>query len=224
MFYPYTIIGHSQMLGDIIDAIAAVNGYVSRVVQNAEDRPRKGELTLRERVSQIRYGVNIQSIDEFNPSPDERYVLGVGGGRLAFRKTIQQIQSKFGIAFTSLVHPSAIISPAATIHEGVFVGAGCVIASGANLAPFSMMNRASSLGHDSKLGTYAVIQPGAHVGGYVTIGTGATVGLGASVIERISVGDGAFVAAGAVVIQDVPDHALVAGIPAKVKKYKEILT
>jgi UDP-2-acetamido-3-amino-2,3-dideoxy-glucuronate N-acetyltransferase len=44
---------------------------------------------------------------------------------------------------------------------------------------------------------------------------GATVGANATVVCGVTVGRHAFVAAGAVVARDVPDHALVAGNPAR---------
>ncbi|MEA3368379.1 MAG: DapH/DapD/GlmU-related protein [Planctomycetota bacterium] len=44
---------------------------------------------------------------------------------------------------------------------------------------------------------------------------GATIGAGATIVCGITIGRYAFVAAGAVVREDVPDFALVAGVPAK---------
>ena len=45
--------------------------------------------------------------------------------------------------------------------------------------------------------------------------TGATVGANATVVCGHDLGRWSMVAAGAVVTKDVPDHALVAGVPAK---------
>jgi acetyltransferase-like isoleucine patch superfamily enzyme len=42
--------------------------------------------------------------------------------------------------------------------------------------------------------------------------------MGAIVIERLTIGAGVTIAAGSVVTKDVPDHALVAGAPAVIKK------
>jgi acetyltransferase-like isoleucine patch superfamily enzyme len=44
------------------------------------------------------------------------------------------------------------------------------------------------------------------------------IGAGAIVVDGVRVGKGAVVAAGAVVIEDVPDHTVVAGVPASVVK------
>lgn len=45
---------------------------------------------------------------------------------------------------------------------------------------------------------------------------GASIGANATILCGLTIGRGALVAAGAVVTRDVPDHALVAGVPAKV--------
>ena len=44
---------------------------------------------------------------------------------------------------------------------------------------------------------------------------GASIGANATVVCGVTIGAWAFVAAGAVVTRDVPDHALVAGVPAR---------
>lgn len=44
---------------------------------------------------------------------------------------------------------------------------------------------------------------------------GATLGANCTIVCGVSIGEGAFVAAGAVVNQDVPDYALVGGVPAR---------
>lgn len=45
---------------------------------------------------------------------------------------------------------------------------------------------------------------------------GASIGSNATVLCGITIGEGAIVGAGAVVTKDVPDHAIVAGVPARV--------
>jgi acetyltransferase-like isoleucine patch superfamily enzyme len=47
---------------------------------------------------------------------------------------------------------------------------------------------------------------------------GASVGSGATILSKVTVGEGAIVGAGSVVTKDVPDHAIVAGNPAKVRR------
>jgi chloramphenicol O-acetyltransferase type B len=52
------------------------------------------------------------------------------------------------------------------------------------------------------------------------IGNDVWIGSNVIVLDGLSVGDGAVIAAGAVVTKDVPAYAVVAGVPAKVIKYR----
>jgi acetyltransferase-like isoleucine patch superfamily enzyme len=54
----------------------------------------------------------------------------------------------------------------------------------------------------------------------VTIGNDVWIGANAIIFDGISIGDGAIVGAGAVVTKDVPPYAIVAGIPARIIRYR----
>ena len=82
------------------------------------------------------------------------------------------------------------------IENGVFLGPSCVFTN--DLTPRARYSK----GHDNYKKT--VIREGASVGANATIVCGHTVG------------KYALVAAGAVVTKDVPDYALVAGVPARI--------
>lgn len=54
----------------------------------------------------------------------------------------------------------------------------------------------------------------------VVIGNDVWIGYGASIIEGLEIGDGAIIAAGSIVTKNVPPYAIVAGIPARIIKYR----
>jgi acetyltransferase-like isoleucine patch superfamily enzyme len=58
--------------------------------------------------------------------------------------------------------------------------------------------------------------------GEVKIGRGCWIGQGARIVRPVSIGDNVVIAAGAVVISDIPSGAVVAGVPARVVKYREV--
>lgn len=56
--------------------------------------------------------------------------------------------------------------------------------------------------------------------GEIVIGDDVWIGTNALILSGVTVGQGAIIAAGAVVSKDVPAYSVVAGIPAKVIKYR----
>jgi acetyltransferase-like isoleucine patch superfamily enzyme len=55
----------------------------------------------------------------------------------------------------------------------------------------------------------------------VVVGYGADIGMNASILPGVRIGRQAIVGAGAVVTQDVPDFAVVAGVPARVLYFRD---
>jgi acetyltransferase-like isoleucine patch superfamily enzyme len=55
----------------------------------------------------------------------------------------------------------------------------------------------------------------------VRVGDGADIGVNAVLLPGVTVGEGAIVGAGAVVTKDVPDYAVVAGVPATVLRNRK---
>jgi acetyltransferase-like isoleucine patch superfamily enzyme len=68
------------------------------------------------------------------------------------------------------------------------------------------------------VGDHVHIASGAVLAGGVIVGHGAQIGCGATVRESVSIGDRAVVGAGSVVNKDVPQDAIVMGVPAKLRK------
>lgn len=54
----------------------------------------------------------------------------------------------------------------------------------------------------------------------VTIGNDVWIGTGVFIKSGVTIGNGAIIAAHSVVINDVPPYAIVAGVPATIKKYR----
>jgi sugar O-acyltransferase (sialic acid O-acetyltransferase NeuD family) len=213
---PVILFGTGNMLSDIYDCCLASRLQVSAIFLNAAEEVRPRTKSLSTRLAELGEHPAVARIEEFVPVPGEQYFLVPTTP--AKRRLADELRARFGIAFARLVHPSAYVSPYARLGEGVFVGARSVVAAGAVLADHVFVNRGVTVGHDTTIGEYAQLQPGCNVGGHVRIGRAALIGIGAQVQQELEVGPGAAVAAGAAVVEDVPERALVAGVPATVKR------
>ena len=99
------------------------------------------------------------------------------------------------------IQNSAQIYEPAVIEDGVFIGPGVILTN--DLCPRAI----NSSGELLKESDWSKVK--------VYIDHGASIGAGSICVAPVKIGKWAMVAAGAVVIQDVPDYALVAGVPAK---------
>lgn len=141
--------------------------------------------------------------------------LVVSIGHNAVRKRIvERIRAQYGKVF----HPSAIISQSASIGEGTVMMAGTIINAGSSIGKHVILNTGSVVDHDCSIGDFVHISPNATLCGGVVIDEGTHIGAGATVIPNVRIGKWATIGAGSVIIRDVPDYAVVVGVPGKVRK------
>ncbi len=120
-----------------------------------------------------------------------------------------------GFDMPTLVHPSCVVSPAATVGSACVLCAGAVVGPQTVLGTGVIVNTRASVDHDVRLGDFAHVAPGATVCGFVSIGRATWIGAGAVVRDHLAIGARVMVGAGAVVLQDVADGLTVFGCPAK---------
>lgn len=113
-----------------------------------------------------------------------------------------EIQRDAAIGARCKISSHSFICEGVTIEEEVFIGHGVMFVNDryprATNANGSLQTEA-----DWKLETTRVKRR-------------ASIGSNATIVSGVTIGEGALVGAGAVVTKDVPDHAIVAGVPARV--------
>ena len=118
--------------------------------------------------------------------------------------------------FDPIVDPTAITPISLDISEGVFINSGAILGGKSCLCAFCFINRGASLGHHISVGEFASIGPSAVMGAHVMIGRGAVIGAGAIILPKVIIGNNSVVGAGSVVTDNVPEHVLVIGNPARI--------
>lgn len=152
---------------------------------------------------------------ELSRVPHDALVIAIGDNRL--RCALSQRLLSNGERFFVARHPASVIAPDVRIDPGTVICAGVVVSPACEIGPGVILNTACSIDHHNIIGGYAHIGPGARLGGAVAVGDEALIGIGAVVLPSRRIGSRAVVGAGAVVISDVPDDAIVTGVPARVR-------
>lgn len=141
-------------------------------------------------------------------------IVAIGDNRI--RLSYAGIVKEHGLEMISAIHPRALISPTAKIGTNVVIAAGAILSTNAHVADSCIINTGAIIDHECRIGAGVHICPGVLLAGRVEVETGAFVGLGAKVLPCLRIGAHATVGAAALVREDVPAHATVVGVPARV--------
>lgn len=192
--------GHGRVVAEIARALGiAVELFI-------DDAAKPGQVVS---------GLAVVTLEEFLGRMDRPDVaLGVGGN--SSRQVVMQRLLEAKVRLSTVTHPSAVVSPTASLGEGSVVMANAVINADARCGRGVIVNSGAVVEHDCELGDFAHVSPNAALAGGVRVGAFAHVGIGASVLPLVRIGERAVVGGGACVVRDVPDGMTVVGVPARV--------
>lgn len=184
--YLYGASGHAKVIIDILKAVGeSINGLI-------DDNPEVEQLQG--------YAV------EHGYSGQTPLIISIGSNFVR-KKIAERIGANYGTA----IHPSAIVSPTATIGEGTVVMQGAVIQAEAKIGKHCIINTGASVDHECRIEDYVHVSPHATLCGNVSVGEGTWVGAGSTIVQGIKIGKWSVIGAGTVVARNVPDGVLVVG-------------
>ena len=144
--------------------------------------------------------------------------LGNNRLRVAFLKQARE----YGYQTPNYIHPDVKISPDVNIaEEGVYILGNTYIMPHVSIEKDVMISVGANIIHHTVLQQGVFISNGVNLGASITAEEYAYIGMGSTIMTGVKIlGKDCLIGAGAVVIRDVPVGAVMAGIPAKVIKYK----
>ena len=111
-----------------------------------------------------------------------------------------EIQKNARVGKNCKISSHTFICEGVTIEDDVFVGHGVTFIN--DSYPRATTNGELQTEQDWK------VEP-------TRVRNGASIGSGATILANVTIGEGALIGAGSVVTRDVPEHAIVAGNPAR---------
>jgi sugar O-acyltransferase (sialic acid O-acetyltransferase NeuD family) len=143
-------------------------------------------------------------------------VFGIASPQVKLRLAAELEQRFPQLQWPSLIHPTVQYDKeSARIGRGIVMCANTVGTVNIDVDDYAMVNLLCTIGHETRVGRCAVVNPSVNLSGGVKIGEGAFVGVGAKVLQYVTVGDHATVGAGSVVMKDVEPYSSVIGVPAR---------
>lgn len=189
----YGASGHAKVIIDILNA----NGI--KIEGLVDDNPEITDL--------LGYPVFHQYADH---SP---LIISIGNNSI--RKMIAE---KISADFATAIHPTAVISPAATVGDGSVVMQGAIVQSCAKIGKHCIINTGASVDHECIIEDYVHVSPHATLCGNVHVGEGSWIAAGSVVLPGIKIGKWSVIGAGSVVSKNIPDGVLAVGNRCKIIK------
>jgi len=155
-----------------------------------------------------------------NTNKDVAVFVPIGNNDV--RIELLQKLNDLGFYTPSFTHPRSYV------HDSVKMGKAIYILPGTNIMPYTvlgdyvMVSMGVNIAHHNTIENGCFFSQGSNVGASIHIQTKAYMSISSTVMTGVkSVGKNALIGAGAVVIENVPDNAVMVGVPAKILRYKE---
>lgn len=155
-----------------------------------------------------------RTLDKIKTEYDVNHFF-ISFGAMKYRKAVFEYMTEQGWTPVNIIHPNAIVSPAAKIGKGVLIECGCLITPNPTIGDNVVVNTGSQVNHDNVIGDHVYIASGVILSGGVKIGDNSLIDDGVIVSLGTKIGANCIVGAGAVVTKDIQDHIIAYGNPCR---------
>ncbi len=206
------IIGASGFGRDVVDIVKVLPNYGDDIVVKGFVVHKEEYLNSMDYYPQ--YPPILGLVKDYKIRNDEVFLCTLGDVNEK-KSVVQELVDK-GAEFYTLIHPTARISPTATIGKGTIVEANATIGAGALVGNHCLIQTSSVVAHDNVIGDFSRLDCNVVCVGNVIVEEGVTIHTSAVINHGVRLGAYSKVGALSFVIRKVENNTTVYGNPAKI--------
>lgn len=157
----------------------------------------------------------------FEEGYTEAFITVGSIGDTSIRRKIYNRLKQIGFQLPNIIDRTSIVSPFATLGEGVYIGKRAVVNANAYIGDCAIINTAAVIEHECTIGDFVHVAPGSTLCGNVTLGPDVHIGAGSIIRQGLKIGEGSVIGMGSVVLKDIASHITAYGNPCKEVKRHE---
>jgi sugar O-acyltransferase (sialic acid O-acetyltransferase NeuD family) len=156
-------------------------------------------------------GVDVIPQSKFDPNLFN-VVIAIGDP-CARKRVVESLPPK--TTYTTIIHPSAVISDWVEIGEGSIVTAGTILTCNIKIGKHAHLNLHTTIGHDCIVGDFFTTGPAANISGNCNFGDCVYFGTNSTVRQGVKICDNVTIGMGGVVVKDITEKGVYIGNPLK---------
>lgn len=156
-------------------------------------------------------GINVISQSMFDPAL-YNVVIAIGDPT-SRKRVVNNLPTQ--TTYTSIIHPSVVISDWVKIGEGSIITAGTILTCNIKIGKHAHLNLNTTIGHDCVIGDFFTTAPAANISGNCHFGDCVYFGTNSAVREGIKICNNVTIGMGGVVVKDILEEGVYIGNPAR---------
>src|SRR5690554_1685981 len=171
-------------------------------------------------IEDVKVKGSIKDAIENENSSDTSVFVPIGNNPVRV-KILQEFEYR-GFEIPSFIHESTIIHSSTKIGKAVYILPGSKVMPLSVIGDYTMVSMGVNIAHHTIIESGCFFSQGSNIGASILIKNLAYIGISATLMTGVKlIGSDSLIGAGAVVVKDIPDKAIVAGVPAKIIRYKK---
>lgn len=149
-------------------------------------------------------------------------VIPIGTPKIK-KKIFNKLKKYKNIIFPNIISPSAKIMDYDNIKLGIgnVICSGCILTTEIEIGSFNLININSTVGHNSVIKDFCVINPISSISGDVVIEDEVLCGAGCTIKQGLNIGKNSIVGLGAFVVKDVHESTTMVCTPGRNMRKEE---